>query len=214
MKALFNSILCASVLLASCIPAGMAQTLVGGITVNDSLPQSPPSRLVKMSGEKYDKTAPAVQRPKDCICINYQFVEAKQVNGSWKVVEGDHWIMDFQEHADEAQMAAKTIRTYKMTDMCFVGRGTARPMMFFLSDGAAPVGKVDGEDKNWIDPEQVKAEEIDGRWKITCGTIWMEDFDKNAEIAKEGAALIKLYGFNRHCFVGRPGAPMEYFTRD
>ena len=212
--ALFNSLLCGILLAITCAPASMAEMLVGGVTVNDALLPSPqPNKLASMSGEKYDRADSPAQKPQDCICFNRQAVEAKEINGSWKIVDGNHWILDFAANSAEAKMAEKTIRTYKMNEICFVGRGTARPMMFFLSDGAAPVGSVEGEDAISIDPGMVKAEQIKGSWKITCADNWMEDFASDAGLAREGAGYIKQYGFTKHCYIGRPNAPMEYFAK-
>lgn len=192
-----------------------SQTLIGGVTVNDKLPVTSPGvskKLNPMSDAKYDKTT--AQRPKcDCIGFDGNRVEAKQINGSWKVVDRDHWILDFAGNESNAQLSAKTIREYKMNEICFVGRNTGKPMMFFLSDGQAPQAKVEGEDAIQFDNSQVKAEEINGSWKLTCGTMWMKDFDTNAEAAKEAAEQVKYYGFTRQCFIGRPGAPMEYYAK-
>src|SRR6266852_5592955 len=33
--------------------------------------------------------------PEDCLGINPANVQAKNVGGSWKVVDGNHWMMDF-----------------------------------------------------------------------------------------------------------------------
>lgn len=190
-----------------------AQMLVGGVTVNEKLPQAKSPELKKlnsMGDAKMDKIpAPAG----DCICFNQNRVEAKLVDGNWKVVDGDHWILDFNNNSANAQLAATTIRNYQMNEICFVGRNTGRPMMYFLSNGKAPQGKLEGEDAIPFDTTQVKAEEIDGHWKLTCGSLWMEDFGTNADCAKAAAEQIKYYGFTRQCYIGRPGPLMEYFAK-
>ncbi|MBX9688609.1 MAG: hypothetical protein K2X27_18010 [Candidatus Obscuribacterales bacterium] len=185
-----------------------AETLLGGVSVNDALPRAE-LRSLSPSLDKSIKT-PLHQ---DCICFDRNRVEAKVIDGHWKIVDGDHWILDFASSGDAAATALNTIKTYKMNEICFVGRNAGVPMMYFLSDGQAPAGKIEGEDSIAFDNDSIKAELIDGRWKLTCGNMWMKDFGSSKESAEEAVLELKYYGFKRQCFVGRPGAPMEYFAR-
>jgi tyrosinase-like protein len=63
------------------------------------------------------------------------------------------------------------------------------------------------EDKIAFDPTKVKAEKVQGSWKVTEGTHWMFDFGADQAGAKKAADVIKHYGANQSCFVGRPSAP-------
>jgi 2-haloacid dehalogenase len=58
----------------------------------------------------------------------------------------------------------------------------------------------------------VQVREVGGRWKIVDGNRWLLDFGGNQAGAKRAKGVISHYGFDRICFVGRPGAPMMYFT--
>lgn len=209
-----NHILSGIVLFSAMLaPAVIVQTLYGGVTVNDSLQKASP-KLKELSGAKYDKTAPAPKR--DCVCFDRQRIEVKQIDGKWKIFDGEQWILDFNSGERNARMVADTIRSYKMNQICFVGRNTARPMMYFLSDGQAPEGKVAGEDAIPFDPRQVRAEQKNGSWKLTCGTMWMEDFGNNADAARDAAEQVKYYGFTRQCFIGRPmlNSPVSMLHKD
>ncbi len=185
-----------------------AQTLIGGVTVNDSVPQAE----LKALSPKIDEAK--LPFKKDCICFDRNKIELKQIDGSWKLVEKDHWILDFAQRDDFASSSYKLIQDYKMDEICFVGRNTGKAMMYFLSDGQAPRGAgSQAEDLVSFDNGKIKAENIGGNWKVTCRDMWLQDFGKSEADANDAAAVIKYYGFDRQCFVGRPGAPMEYYLK-
>ena len=58
----------------------------------------------------------------DCIPFDPARLEVKRVQGSWKVVEGGHWLMDFGAAQGEARQALSYVLRYGFTRMCFVGR--------------------------------------------------------------------------------------------
>jgi hypothetical protein len=59
----------------------------------------------------------------------------------------------------------------------------------------------------------VQLKRINGRWKIVDGNHWIADFGGNAREAKQAFRIVKFYGFNKQCFVGRPGPSMTYWKR-
>jgi V8-like Glu-specific endopeptidase len=58
----------------------------------------------------------------DAIPFDPQNIEVQKVRGRWKVVEGAHWIMDFDQAEDEARQAWSYILRYGFRFICFVGR--------------------------------------------------------------------------------------------
>ena len=66
----------------------------------------------------------------DCIPFNPNNVQAKNINNRWKVVDGSHWILDFDKKEAEARIAVKIIKYYGFRYICYVGRPNA-PMMYF-----------------------------------------------------------------------------------
>ena len=58
----------------------------------------------------------------DCISFNVDNIEVKQINGRWKIVDGDHWMFDFESNKEEAEQTFCTIKKYRWTKSCFVGR--------------------------------------------------------------------------------------------
>lgn len=66
----------------------------------------------------------------DCIGFNHNNVEVINVSGSWKIVEGSHWILDFAASEDEARKSLEVIQHYAFDDICFVGRPDASMIYF------------------------------------------------------------------------------------
>ena len=148
----------------------------------------------------------------DCISFNWKTIKVKKLQGRWKIVDGNHWIMDFKQKVGEARKALSIIKRYRMNSICFVGRPDPS-MTYFKTNGKAPVGKMAGEDAIAFNPTKIEAKKVKGRWKIVEGSHWIMDFDQKAAEAKKALAIIRRYGFNHICFVGRPNPSMTYFRR-
>jgi cathepsin L len=92
-----------------------------------------------------------------------------------------------------------------------------------VGDGAAWVNAAGGdgppepaltEDCISIDPTLARVENVSGHWKIVQGNRWLKDFGDAGEPEKEARTSLTIWrkhGFNRMCFVGRPGASLTYF---
>lgn len=154
---------------------------------------------------------PAIQE--DIIKFDPNKVEAKQVGGAWKVVQGDMWMLDFGKNESQARDAARIIKFYKMDGQCFVGRPNP-PMQYFLVDGKSPVGTIAGEDAIPFNPTTAEVKQFGSSWRIVDGAHSMLDFAASESNAKTALAVIRKYGFSYICFVGRPNAPMMYFRKD
>jgi 2-haloacid dehalogenase len=61
-------------------------------------------------------------------------------------------------------------------------------------------------------PQAVQVQQVAGHWKIVDGNEQVLDFGASQANAQRAKAVIVQYGFDRICFVGRPEAPMMYFT--
>lgn len=58
----------------------------------------------------------------DAIAFNPQNLQVQRVEGRWKITEGSHWLMDFDQQQDEARQALSNILRYGFRYICFVGR--------------------------------------------------------------------------------------------
>ena len=155
--------------------------------------------------------------PEDRIAFNRANLAVAQFGGRWKVVEGNHWMIDTGASKAEADRIVEIIKHYKLNSMCFVGRptcGDVVPMMYWLTDsGAAPSGSLAGEDCIAFDPTKLAVTEVGGRWKVAEGAHWLLDFGPGHGNAVAALHFIHKYRFNEMCFVGRPGPSMTYFKR-
>lgn len=58
----------------------------------------------------------------DAIGFNPANVQVQYVSGRWKIVDGSHWILDFDQSEEEARQALSYILRYGFRFICFVGR--------------------------------------------------------------------------------------------
>lgn len=197
-----------ALLLSLSIPV-QAITIEGGVDKNEVLPQF----NLKLMTPKLDNSGLSFKE--NCVCMNAKKVQKVNIDGRWKIVEGDHWLVDFGDKADAASDAVEAIKYYGFSQMCSFGKGgPSGNMQYFLVDGDAPnVVPISGEDAIPFDYSLVKAEQIRGTWKVTEGDHWMFDFGTNEESAKQAAEVLQHYQFKRVCYVGRPGSPMQYFVK-
>jgi hypothetical protein len=86
-------------------------------------------------------------------------------------------------------------------------------MHYFLIDGNAPEGGMNGEDCLQIDPNRVEAVEAGGSWKLTQGSRWLMDFGDSEEEARQALWVVNQHGFTHSCFVARPDPALTYMRR-
>jgi hypothetical protein len=58
----------------------------------------------------------------DCVGFNPNTIEVRNIDGRWKIVDGSHWLFDFDNRENEARSAFAIIRKYGFTRTCFIGR--------------------------------------------------------------------------------------------
>ncbi|MEZ5536700.1 MAG: hypothetical protein R3F02_13875 [Thiolinea sp.] len=69
------------------------------------------------------------------------------------------------------------------------------------------------EDCISFNPGTTTVKKVNNSWKIVDGSHWMFDFGSNLKEAKQSYAVIRYYGLNKSCFVGRPGPSFTYMLR-
>jgi hypothetical protein len=70
-----------------------------------------------------DGKAPQGSMPgEDCVSFNPNTVEVRFIDGRWKIVDGSHWVFDFDNKEGEARTALAIIKKYGFTRSCFIGR--------------------------------------------------------------------------------------------
>jgi hypothetical protein len=193
------------------ISAAQGELLHGGIEKSNTIP------TLNLQALEPSLDPAAAEFGQKCVCFNSSRVEAKQIDGRWQIIDGPRWLLDFGTRGDAVQDAVKAIKFYGLNQICAVGalsQYNTPNFHYFLVDGKAPRGPMPGDDTIAFDNSLIKAENVQGRWKITEGDNWMLDFNQDEASARATEKLIKLYAFNRQCFIGRPGSPMMYFRAD
>ena len=67
-----------------------------------------------------------------CLTMKQANVQARNVGGAWKVVQGDQWMLDFGSNREGAEQAVRVIQTHNLNRQCFVARPNP-PMTYWLS---------------------------------------------------------------------------------
>ncbi len=148
----------------------------------------------------------------DCLGLNPNNVSAQRIQNRWKVVDGNHWLLDFANDQAAAVRARNTIRHYGLNKICFIGRPDPS-MSYWLVNNQVPTGAFSGEDCISVNPNGMQVQQVSGRWKIVQGNMWVLDFEDKEHEARASLNVIQKYGFTRQCFVKRPNPPMSYWRR-
>jgi len=70
-----------------------------------------------------DGNAPAgAVNGEDCVAFDPDRITVRKLNGRWKIVDGSHWLFDFDQNEAEARQTLHIIRKHGFTRSCFVGR--------------------------------------------------------------------------------------------
>ncbi|MDI6781753.1 MAG: CARDB domain-containing protein [bacterium] len=79
----------------------------------------------------------------DCLGFSLDTVEVQRIDERWKIVDGSHWIMDFEDNEYEARIAFGVIKKYSFDRICFVGRPDPSMTYFKNSVVTRPTGAPD-----------------------------------------------------------------------
>ncbi len=161
---------------------------------------------------KTGQTPPPAPINEDCISFDPSRIEVKNISGRWKIIQGSTWLLDFGTNMCEALQAYRIIKHYGLNKQCFVKRPHAS-FHYWLKNKQAPSGALDGEDCIYFNPTSLTVKHINGRWKIVEGNTWLFDFGNKRDDAYFALEIIKKYGFNHSCFVGRPNPDMRYLRK-
>lgn len=149
--------------------------------------------------------------------FDYQNARVQLVEGvvdSWKIVADGIEILDFGDNEIEAHEALRVIQSYRMNQQLYVGGPKNPTMQYFLTNGKAPTGKLEGEECIAFNPKNIIVKQIDDQWKIVEGNHWTMDFCNKVD-AEDALAVIQQYEFEYICYIGEPDDPsMIYFRRD
>jgi hypothetical protein len=150
-----------------------------------------------------------------CSCMQPTQVKVEQIAGQWALTNAQSQpLISFGVNADAAMEALHVIKTYGLNQTCTLSKGSSTYQLhYFLKDDEAPQGPMDGEDAIAVNGAPIRAEQINGSWKVTSGPIWMLDFGPDQQSAQQAAEALQYHGFTHHCFVGKPSRSLMYFRK-
>jgi hypothetical protein len=136
--------------------------------------------------------------PADCVGHNPATVTVTGSGSLWQVVDGSHALMAFSTNAN-AQAGLALAKAYKTH--CFIGRGTAHIMDYWL-DPVGPAPAITNPDCLPHTASALYVENLGGTngWRLDNGSEWVQIFTTQAD-ANNGLLVFKHY--NRHCYIGR-----------
>jgi uncharacterized protein YjdB len=153
------------------------------------------------------QSAPA--QADNCVSLNPNTATVANVQGSWKVVDGNRWLFDFGQDKAAADRSLSLIKTYGMNQSCSVGSPQAS-FTYMLVAGRAPAGSVTGEDCLPFNPSALSVANVQGNWTIVEGNAWRFSFGSKEADARQALAIIQRYGFSQSCYVARPNPRFSY----
>jgi hypothetical protein len=145
----------------------------------------------------------------DCVYFTPGNLVVQQQGSTWVLLDGTHGVAGFPTAA-EANRALAVIRNYGLTTHCFGIR--PNPVFeYWLSRGEVPRGSMSGEDCLPWNTARLEVRQVNGDWRIMEGELSDMSFGTNEGDARRALALIKKYGFDETCFVGRPDPSFVYY---
>ncbi|MCA0315468.1 MAG: hypothetical protein LCH63_16755 [Candidatus Melainabacteria bacterium] len=202
------------------LPLAQGETLQGGIEEQVQLPYINLQAMVPQLDHD------GLSFKENCIEFDPAKLYLQKQNGRFYIFgslgEKPTWLLDFGDKGEAAEQALMTIKSYGFNKYCRCGKSNS--MKYFLIDNQAPQGIPESLVKEMKVPEdslpvylgEVKAEKVQNSWKVVQGQNgdeWMLDFGSDENAAKQAVEVIKHYGFKKQVFIGRPGAPLQFFRQ-
>jgi len=145
----------------------------------------------------------------NCMSFDLDKLRVAQIGGHWAILEGDRLLIDFDAQEIDARRALEVMTRYNADQWCSIG--ASRGLHYLLVGGRPPVGSIPGEDCRDFNASTAKVVNS-GMWLIADGNHSLFGFDSN-ESASQALEVIKNYGFNQSCFVGRPHPKFSYLKK-
>lgn len=89
-----------------------------------------PSMKYLLSGPSAVAPSGQLLSGEDCIGFDRSNLQIRFINGSYKIVDGNHWLLDFGSSLSEAQTSLNVINRHKFDEQCFVRRPNA-PLIYW-----------------------------------------------------------------------------------
>jgi hypothetical protein len=137
----------------------------------------------------------------DCISFEGGLAIVEYIQGSWKIVVGNIWLLDFGDNQQEAIQSLNIIQYYGFNQQCFVGRPNP-PMEYFLVNGQSPSGPFSGENCIGFNLDAMKTDDSKGWWRLSDGSTSLFYFGDQEAQAQNALQIINRHQFTHFCWVG------------
>jgi hypothetical protein len=128
----------------------------------------------------------------------------------WLLHAGNVWLKDFGRREREARDALRLIRELRLNQHGTVG--SPQPVLeYWLSDGRAPQGPVQGLRTFPFTPEKLRVAQIDGQWCVRDDRLLLCTFGGNESQARQALAILRHHAFNEVGYIGQPIPTMMFF---
>ncbi len=146
----------------------------------------------------------------DTVAFDPDRVAVQEVGGRWFVMTDEVTLLSFERDEAGARRALEVIRFYRMNQQCSLGRPTPL-LQYYMVNDRPPTGAMQGEVAVPLDLKRLDVAQVDDRWLLVQGNVWLLDFGAAEAEARAAVAVIRNAGFTHMCFVGRPRPVMIYF---
>jgi hypothetical protein len=154
----------------------------------------------------------AIVLKEDCISFNPDTTTMEQTSFGWRVMDGSQIIFGFDFDKTEAMIALATVKHYKMTQSCYVGR--PRPSFhYMLVGGSSPIGSFRPTDCKPFNPATTTVRQMNGGWKVADGSNELFGFGEKKDEADQTLAIIKKYGFTNSCVMAKGKVEYVYMHK-
>lgn len=188
------------------------------------------SYFISCSKTTYKKASTIVDD--NCISISNIMV-VKNMDSIWELRNEEEEHLFYFPNLEEAEKTKIILEHYQTKFICKCGEGfytnslgeentNAFIMQYHLSSDSSGIGNKEinsytnsSEDCLPFDPEKLVAKRsLDGNWYlIEKPGHSMFGFGKNEEECVKALSVIKKYGYNQSCFVGRANPSFSYLKR-
>jgi hypothetical protein len=153
---------------------------------------------------------PLPQVPTNLPKFDPRNVELRRVDNHWQLAAGRTVLKDFGSKETEARTVLRLVRELGLTQLGTIGE--PRPIMeYWLTDGHAPNGLVNGVQLMTIDTASLRVEHAADDWLLVDRQRVYFNFGTHENEADTALAVIRHYGFSRVGYVGQGPRVMNLF---
>lgn len=184
---------------SAALPAGPALPVV---------PMSPPYINPPMGGVIPE--SPPLLPVENLVTFNTDIAELQWRDNRWQLWAGNHMLKDFGRYETEGREALRLVRDLRLNALGSIG--SPRPIMeYWLSNGEAPRGPVQGLRTLTMDTSTLRAEQVQGQWVLRDGQRILFNFGTNGDLARQALQTVQRHGFTQVGHVGQLSPVMLVF---